>query len=100
MHLGLVLETLLGAKVDECLTLDLGVPGDVVDVLLRIDGGDLAADLLQALDDPNGRVSMTCVVGGRKAGRAGAEDRDVDDVAHARMLARRLLQMQSPRAKL
>src|SRR5207237_3287533 len=95
-----VLETLLGAEVDECLTLDLRVAGDVVDVFLRIDGGDLPANLLQALDNPNGRVSMTCVVGGREAGRAGAEDRDVDDVAHARMLARGLLQTQSPRAKL
>src|SRR5512132_115624 len=82
-HLGAVLEPLLGAEIDQCLTLDLRIAGDVVHVLLRINGGDLTADLLEALDDPNGRVTMARVVRGGEAGRAGTEDRNVDDVAHA-----------------
>src|SRR4051794_15525770 len=69
-----VLEALLGPEIDELLPLDLRVPGDVVDVLLRIDGGDLPTDLLQALDNPNGRVAMTGVVGGRESGRSCAEN--------------------------
>ena len=55
------------------------MPGDVVDVLLRVDRGHLAADLLQALDDPDGRVPVAGVVGGRQPRGAGAEDGDVDD---------------------
>jgi len=82
-HVGAVLEPLLGAEIDQRLTLDLRIAGDVEDVLLRIDGGDLTADLLEALDDPHGRVAMARVVRGGEAGRAGTEDRNVDDVAHA-----------------
>ncbi len=48
---GAVLEPLLGAEVDERLALDLRVAGDVEDVLLRVDGRDLAAELLEALED-------------------------------------------------
>src|SRR5919201_1164704 len=43
--LRLVLEPLLRAELDESLSLDLRMAGDVVDVLLRIDRRDLAADL-------------------------------------------------------
>ena len=78
-HLGAVLETLLDAEVDERLPEDLRVPGDVVDVLLRIGRRDLPAELLEALDDANRPVAVACVVGGSKAGRPRAEDRDVDD---------------------
>src|SRR5439155_9085823 len=65
--------------------LDLRVPGNVEDVLLGVDGRNLAADLLQALDDADRRVPMPGVVRSRQTGRAGPEDRDVDDavLAHA-----------------
>src|SRR6266480_1545885 len=63
-HIGAVLEPLLGAEVDERLPLDLRVAGDVEDVLLRIHRSDLAADLLEALDDPNGGVAVARVVRG------------------------------------
>jgi len=59
------------------------ITGDVEHMLLRIDGGDLTADLLEALDNPHGRVAVARVVRGGEAGRAGTEDRNVDDVAHA-----------------
>ena len=81
MHLRAVLQTLLGAAVDELLGEDLRVAGDVVDVLLRVDGRDLSAELLEALDDANGRVAMTRVVRGRETARAGTEDGDVDDAS-------------------
>ena len=41
VHVGPELEALLDAEVDERLALDLRVPGDVVDMLLGVDGGDL-----------------------------------------------------------
>ena len=89
--LGAELEALLDAEVDERLALDLRVPGDVVDVLLRVDGRDLAAELAEALDDPHGRVAVPGVVRGSEPDGAGADDGDVDDVSRSRppMLARR-----------
>ena len=84
MDVGAELEPLLDAEVDEILAPDLRVAGDVVDVLLGIDRGDLAAELAEALDDANGRVAMARVVGGREADRACADDGDVaDSFAHA-----------------
>src|SRR4029079_1241515 len=61
----------------------LRVPGDVVDVLLRVDRRDLAAELLEALDDPDGRVAMARVIGGGEPDRAASEDRYVDDAVSA-----------------
>ena len=78
-HLGPVLESLLGAEVDERLPLDLRMPGDVVDVLLRVDRRHLAPDLLEALDDPDRRVAMAGVVRRREPCRPRAENRDVED---------------------
>ena len=64
------------------------MPGDVVDVLLGVDGRDLAAELLEALDDPHRGVAVARVVGGGEAGRAGSENRDVGDalLAHGAMM--------------
>src|SRR6478672_4853754 len=77
--LGAVLESLLRAQLDERLALDLRMTCDVEDVLLGIHGGDLATNLLQALDYPDRRVAMARVVRGSEAGGAGPEDRDVDE---------------------
>src|SRR6476646_3752260 len=78
-----ILEPLLRAELDKGLALDLRMPCNVEDVLLGIHGGDLAADLLEALDDPNGRIAMARVIRSSEAGRAGPEDRDVDDAVLA-----------------
>ena len=85
VDVGPELEALLDAEVDERLALDLRVPGDVVDVLLGIDGRDLAAELSEALDDPHGAVAVPAVVGRSETHRPAADDRDVDDLvlAHA-----------------
>src|SRR5262249_50895478 len=85
-NLGAVLRALLRPRLYQRLTLDLGVAGDVVDVLLGIDSRDLPAELLEAFDDPHRGIAMACVIRGRQARWAGAEDRDVGDVAHGPML--------------
>ena len=76
--LGAVLQPLLDHAVDVLLAADLREAGDVEDVLLGVDGGDLAAELLEALDDAAARLAMAGVVGGGEARGPGADDRDVD----------------------
>jgi hypothetical protein len=49
-------------------------------VFLRVRGRDLAADLLERLDDPNRAVAMADVVGGRQAHGPRPENRDVANV--------------------
>src|SRR5262249_14551740 len=79
----LILQPLLGAELDELRALDLRMAGDVVHVLLRVDGRYLSAELLQALDDPNRGVAVTGVVRGGKARGTRSENRDVGDAASA-----------------
>jgi len=54
-------------------------------VFLGIRRRDLAADLLEALDDPDGAVAVSDVVRGGEPGGASAQNRHVDDavVHHA-----------------
>ena len=82
-HLRPVLQALLGAELDQLRAQDLRVPGDVVDVLLRVDRRHLAAELLEALDDPHRRVAVARVVRGGEAGGPAPEDGDVDDAVLA-----------------
>src|SRR6201999_384944 len=77
-RLGTVLEALLDHAIDVLLAVDLREAGDVEDVLLRVDRGDLPAQLLEALDDAAARLAMAGVVRGCEARRPGADDRDVD----------------------
>ena len=84
MDVGAELQSLFYAKVDELLTEDLRMARDVINMLLGIDGGDLAAELAEALDDADRRVSVARVVGGREPHRPGADDRDVANaLAHS-----------------
>jgi hypothetical protein len=57
------------------------VARDVVDVLLGIGGGDLPTELLEALDDPDGGVTVPRVVRRREPHGARAENGDVTDVS-------------------
>ena len=86
-----VLQRLVGELVDQRLAVDLGEAGDVEDVLLGIDRADLAAELLERLDDPYRRVAMPAVVRGGKTRRATPDHRDVNDlvgVSHRLLLVR------------
>ena len=69
-----------GALIDELLSQDLRVAGDVVDVLLGVDRGYLASQLFEALDDAHGGVTVATVVGRGKPGRPTSDDGDVDDL--------------------
>ncbi len=77
-RLGAVLQPLLGHAVDVLLAVDLREARDVEDVLLGVDRRDLAAELLEALDDAAARLAMAGVVRRREARGPGADDRDVD----------------------
>src|SRR5207248_8764622 len=83
VHLRAPLEPLLGAGLDEVPAEDLRMPRDVVDVLLRVDGRDLAAELLDRVDDPNRGVAVAGVIRGGEPRRARPEDGDVDDAVRA-----------------
>ncbi len=64
--------------VDQVAALDLGEAADVVDELLGVHGGDLAAGLGQGVGDHCRQAPESGVVGGVEAGRPGADDREVD----------------------
>src|SRR4051812_30659152 len=66
------LEALLRAEIYKRLAADLRVAGDVVDVLLGIDRRDLAAQLLEALDDADRGLAMAAVVGRSEPDRPGS----------------------------
>ena len=89
-----VLEALLGAHLDELLPEDLRMPGDVEHVLLGIGRGHLTPELLEALDDPNRRIAVPCVIRSREPDGARAQDRDVDEAVSAH--GRNLVQTQCP----
>src|SRR5207245_1807475 len=89
-----VLKALLGAHVDELLSQDLRVPGDIEDVLLGIGRRHLSAELLEALDDAHRRVAVPGVVRGGQPDGARAEDGDVDEAVSAH--GRNLFQAQCP----
>ena len=91
VHVSAPLEALLGAELDEVAAQDLRVAGDVEDVLLGVDRRDLAPELLDRVDDSNGRVPVAGVVRSGEPSWARAENGDVDDAvraAHGVMLAR------------
>src|SRR5918994_4027536 len=84
MDVGAELQALFDAEIDELLPEDLRMTRDVIDMLLGIDGRDLAAELAEALDDADRRISMARVVSGREPYRARTDDRDVADaLAHS-----------------
>jgi hypothetical protein len=73
------LEALLDTEVDERLALNLWVPGDIEDVLLRVNGRDLAPQLLEALDDADRGIAVAGVVRRSEPDGAAADDRDIAD---------------------
>ncbi len=69
---------------DEILRQDLREAGHVIDILLRIGGRELSAELGQAVDDLGGEAPEAGIVGGEQAGRSTADDRNVMQVARLR----------------
>jgi hypothetical protein len=61
----------------EVLGQDLGEPGDVEDVLLRVERHELPAQRRQGVDDAAGRPPHAGVEGGEQPGGASADDRDI-----------------------
>ena len=78
------LARLLGQRLHEILRQHLRKAGDVEDVLLGIQRGELAAELRQRVDDLRRRSSHAGVERSEDARRAAADDRDVGEfVKHA-----------------
>src|SRR2546422_498187 len=77
------LQALLGHALDQVLGEDLREAGDVEDVLLGIESRELAAHLVEIVDQPAGRAAHPRVEGAEQPRRAGPDDRDIFDVLHA-----------------
>ena len=75
---------LLRQRVDQPLAGDDRIAGNVVDRLLRIELGALAADLRQNVDEMGLDVEQPELKNGEQADRAGADDDGVrlNDLAH------------------
>ena len=96
-HLGAVLQPLLDHAVDVLLAVDLREPGDVEDVLLGIHRRDLAAELLEALDDAAARLAVAGVVRGGEAG--GPAPMIVTSTTGCALIAGRLVDSGLPAAR-
>ena len=75
-----LLEGLPAHQLDEVLGKDPGVARHVVDPLLRIQGGQLAAELRQRVDDPRGGLAHAGPERGAHPDRSGADHGDVADL--------------------
>ena len=80
VYLGLPLAELLGHALDQVLGQHLGESGDVEDVFLGIQRGELAAELIERIDDPERRAAHARVETREHAGRAGSDDGDIFEV--------------------
>ena len=83
-QVGAVMRRLLDERVDEHLTLDRRESGDVVDLLLGVQRGDLAAECGQGIHHRDRHAPEPGVVSRIEAGRTGADDEEVV-VAAARL---------------
>ncbi len=75
-----LLDRLDPEALDQVLGQDLRVAGDVEDPLLRIQGGQLAAQLGQRIDDPGVGLPHPGPEGGAETDRSGPDDGDVPDL--------------------
>jgi hypothetical protein len=74
------LRRLLGETFDEVLGQNLRESGDVEDELLRVERGELSAQLGERVDDAAGRLAHPGVEHGEESGGSSADDRDVLDI--------------------
>ena len=73
---------LLGQPGDEVAAAHRGQASHVVDELLRVEGGDLAAQMGETVDDDDAEVAHSGVIGGEQPRGARADDEQVT-VDHA-----------------
>ena len=73
----LELRRLLGERAHQVLGEDLGKAGDVEDVFLGVERGELAAELRQRVDEARRRAAHSSVEEAEDPGRPPADDRDV-----------------------
>jgi len=78
----LELEGLLGHPLHEVLGEHLRETGHVEDVLLGVQRGELAAHLVEVVDQTAGGTAHARVERAEQPGRAGADNRDIFDVLH------------------
>src|SRR2546426_4912144 len=78
----LELEGLLGHPLHQVLGEDLWEARDVEDVLLRVQRRELAAHLIEVVDQTAGGPAHSRVKSAEQPGRAGADNRDIFDVLH------------------
>src|SRR5213078_142147 len=83
VYRSLPLQRLLRHAAHQVLGEDLGKSGDIEDVLLRIERRELAADLVERIDQATGGAAHPGVKGAEQSRRAGADDRDIFDVLHS-----------------
>jgi hypothetical protein len=74
---GRELHRLLDLAVHKLTGQDLGKAGKVIDVLVGVEGGQLAAELGQAIDDLGPGIPQPCVKGGKEPGWPAPDDGDV-----------------------
>ena len=75
-----LLQRLLAQQLHQVLGQHPGMAGHVEDPLLRVQRGELAAQVGQRVDDPRAGLAHPRPEGGRQAHRPGADDRQVADL--------------------
>src|SRR5207253_1596466 len=83
VHRSLPLQRLLRHAAHQVLGEDLRKSGNIEDVLLRIERRELAADLVERIDQATRGAAHPGVKGAEQSRRAGADDRDIFDVLHS-----------------
>jgi hypothetical protein len=82
MHRRLELERLIGHALHEIFGENLGKAGHVEDVLLRVQRRELAAELIEVVDEPAGRAAHPGVERAEQPRGTGTDDGDIFHVLH------------------
>src|SRR2546429_370927 len=82
MHRRLPLQSLLRHPLHQVFGENLREAGNVEDVFLGVERGQLAADLIQVIDQPVGRATHAGIKRREQTRRAGADDGDIFRVLH------------------
>jgi hypothetical protein len=86
-HLRIELRPLFDEVLGQRLARDLGEAAHIVDVLLRIEGHELTPQLRERIDDAYARAPHPGIERGEEAGRAPADDVDVQTLRFGHAVA-------------